>query len=587
VGKAAGLPKRSHRIHVRLLPLAVLLFTIIALPSARDQHAFAAGLDVRSEASPAPAASGLNIADEALKDVNTWQGQCFTWVKDVVERATGAQMGWGYRAGYLAGGAVEVPLAEAARGDVIQLSNESISGTGTFYLGLHTAIVLENLGGGKFDAIDSNQNWDEVVRLRPNYDPAASAARYAGITVRVYRFPGGSATDAPPPASTELGEGDLAVVSADGDCLRIRSAPSLSGARLDCLPDGSSVAITGAAVMGDGLEWLPVSTSLGSGWMAAMYLAPASSSAAPSAPAAADLNDSSEPSAIPVIGVANVLAVPPAGGITRGVAGTNDPAALAAAQPFPVQTLSVFDVASQQYLTFIPGAPALVNTLNTSTLLAGDVVTIRRASTGGATSMAPTSIAVTGATAFSTPPSGGLTLGVAGTSDIATLLAAQAFPVQTLLAWDVASQKYLTHIPGAPAMVNTLNSSNLAADAVVIIRRADSTVVTVTADQRTATISYYYCEQGSNSAAIGDGGGFCGAMASGQIVYEGAAACAPGYMGQRFTIIGDPSGRTYTCADTGSAVSGEHRDIFFQNSDDAWVWWVAMGTNVATIEIVQ
>lgn len=561
----------------------MLLFTIIALPSARDQHAFAAELDVRSAASPAPAATGLNIADEALKDLNTWQGQCFTWVKGVVERATGAQMGWGYRAGYLAGGAVEVSLADAVRGDVIQLSNESISGTGTFYLGLHTAIVLENLGGGKFDAIDSNQNWDEVVRLRPNYDPAASAARYAGITVRVYRFPGGSATDAPPPALTELGEGDLAVVSADGDCLRIRSAPSLSGARLDCLPDGSSVAITGAAVMGDGLEWLPVSTSLGSGWMAAMYLTPASSSAAPSAPAAADLNDSSSV----VTGDANVLPVPPAGGITRGVAGTNDPAALAAAQPFPVQTLSVFDVASQAYLTFIPGAPALVNTLNAGTLTAGDVVTIRRASTGGATSVAPTSIAVSGATAFSTPPAGGLTLGVAGTNDIVTLLAAQPFPVQTLLAWDVTSQKYLTHIPGAPALVNTLNSSNLSPGAVVIIRRDDAGSVAVTADQRTATISYYYCEQGTNSAAIGDGGGFCGAMASGQIVYEGAAACAAGYMGQRFTILGDPTGRTYTCADTGSAVAGEHRDIFFHNSDDAWAWWVQMGTNVATIEIVQ
>ncbi len=565
----------------------MLLFTIIALPSARDQHAFAAGIDARSEASPAPAASGLNIADEALKDLNTWQGQCFTWVKDVVERATGAQMGWGYRAGYIAGGAVEVPLAEAVRGDVIQLSNESISGTGTFYLGLHTAIVLENLGGGKFDAIDSNQNWDEVVRLRPNYDPVASAARYTGITVRVYRFSGGSATDTPPSASTELGEGDLAVVSADGDCLRIRSAPSLSGTRLDCLPDGSPVAITGAAVMGDGLEWLPVSTSLGSGWMAAMYLAPTSSSSAPTAPSAPAAAELSESSSVPVAGDANVLPAPPSGGITRGVAGTNDPAALAAAQPFPVQTMFVFDVASQQYLTFIPGAPALVNTLNTSTLGAGDVVTIRRAVTGGATSLAPTSIAVSGATAFTTPPSGGLTLGVAGTNDVATLVAAQPFPVQTLLAWDVGSQTYLTHIPGAPAIVNTLNSSNLRPDSIVIIRRDESGSVTVTADHRTATISYYYCEQGTNSAGIGDGGGFCGAMASGQIVYEGAAACAPGNMGQRFTISGDPTGRTYTCADTGSAVTGEHRDIFFHNSDDGWAWWLQMGTNVATIEIVQ
>ena len=577
------MPKRSHRIRVRLLPLAVLLFMVIALPSARDQRVFAAGIDTSWNDATAPSASGLNIADEALQDLGTWQGQCFTWVKDVVQRATGATMGWGYRDGYLSGGAVEIALADAVRGDIIQLADDSNSGAGAFYLGLHTAIVLENLGGGKFDAIDSNQNWDEVVRLRPNYDPMASAARYAGISVHVYRFPGGSSIDAPAPVSTELSAGDLAVVSADGDCLRIRSAPGLSGTRLDCLADGKTVTITGAAVMGDGLEWLPVSTELGSGWMAAIYLAPASSSDLFSAPAAVDLSAPSDPA---VTGDANVLAVPPAGGITRGVAGTNDPATLAAAQPFPVQTVAVFDVASQQYLTFIPGAPALVNTLSASTLQPGDVVTIRRSETGAATGGAPTSLAVAGATAFVTPPAGGLTLGVAGTTDIAALLAAQPFPVQTLLAWDVASQKYLTYIPGAPEIVNTLNSSNLSADTVVIIRRNDSTSVTVTTDQRTATISYYYCQQGTNPAGIGDGGGFCGAMASGQIVYEGAAACAPGYMGQRFTIVGDPNGRTYACADTGSAVSGEHRDIFFQNSDDAYAWWVQMGGNAATINIV-
>ena len=554
---------------------------VIALPSARDQHAFAADLDVNSGAAAAPSASGLNIADEALKDLGTWQGQCFTWVKDVVQRATGATMGWGYRDGYLSAGAVEISLAEAARGDIIQLADDSNSGAGAFYLGLHTAIVLENLGGGVVDAIDSNQNWDEVVRLRPSYDPAASAARYVGISMHVYRFPGGSAVDAPAPTPTELSAGDLAVVSADGDCLRLRSTPSLSGTRLDCLADGSTVTITGSAVTADGLEWLPVSTTLGSGWMAAMYLAAAPLGA--SAPAAADLNEVVETS---VEGAANVLAVPPAGGLTRGVAGTNDPTTLVAAQPFPVETLFVFNVGTQQYLTFIPGAPAMVNTLNTSTLQPDDVVTVRRASSGAATDGTPTAIAATGASAFPTPPAGGLTLGIAGTSDIQTLLAAQPFPVQTLFVFDVVTQKYLTYIPGAPAIVNTLNSSNLSADAVVIIRRDDSTLVTVTTDQRTASITYYYCQQGTNPASIGDGGGFCGAMASGQIVYEGAAACAPGYMGQRFTILGDPSGRTYTCADTGSAVAGEHRDIFFHTSDDGYAWWVQVGST-ATIEIVN
>jgi len=58
------------------------------------------------------------------------------------------------------------------------------------------------------------------------------------------------------------------------------------------------------------------------------------------------------------------------------------------------------------------------------------------------------------------------------------------------------------------------------------------------------------------------------------VVYEGAAACAAQNMCQRFKILGDPNGRIYTCTDTGSAVHGEHRDIFFHNSDDGYQWWL-------------
>lgn len=164
---------------------------------------------------------------------------------------------------------------------------------------------------------------------------------------------------------------------------------------------------------------------------------------------------------------------------------------------------------------------------------------------------------------------------------------AQPFPVQKLLAWDVPSQSYLTYITDAPAIVIPLNLSNLSTDTVVIIRRDASAAVALMTEQRTATVSYYYCVQVSNSAGIGDGGGFCGSMASGQMVYEGAVSCVPGHMDQWFTIQGDPNSGTYTCADTGGAVADEHRDIFFQNSDDAWAWWMQMGSNIVTIEIVQ
>ena len=100
-----------------------------------------------------------------------------------------------------------------------------------------------------------------------------------------------------------------------------------------------------------------------------------------------------------------------------------------------------------------------------------------------------------------------------------------------------------------------------------------------------ATISFYYCTQGDTPSG-GDGGGFCGAMRDGTIVYEGAAACAWTYLGQRFRIVGDPTGRIYTCHDTGSAVHGLHRDIFFHEAADGWPWLWSVGTT-AILEILE
>ena len=107
----------------------------------------------------------------------------------------------------------------------------------------------------------------------------------------------------------------------------------------------------------------------------------------------------------------------------------------------------------------------------------------------------------------------------------------------------------------------------------------------VAGDVIEVTISFYYCEQG-DTASGGDGGGFCGAMRDGTVVYEGAAACALTYLGQQFRIVGDPTGRTYTCHDTGNAVLGLHRDIFFHNASDGWPWLWSVGTS-AVLEIVR
>lgn len=103
-------------------------------------------------------------------------------------------------------------------------------------------------------------------------------------------------------------------------------------------------------------------------------------------------------------------------------------------------------------------------------------------------------------------------------------------------------------------------------------------------DRVVATVSFYYCSPGSKGPA-GDGGAWCGVMRDGNVVYPGAAACDYAYLGQQFRIEGDPTGRVYTCNDTGSAVHGLHRDIWFHSSDDGWRWQRDVGKR-AVIEVL-
>jgi hypothetical protein len=284
------------------------------------------------------------------------------------------------------------------------------------------------------------------------------------------------ATDPP------LAEGTRAIVRADGDCLNLRTAPTIGASKIVCLPEGSFVTVTGASVQGPEFRWAPVTNGALNGWAADLYLEPAPIVAAtPPPPVSTTTTD----------GTPNVFAAPNPGRFRLGVSGTDDPAALAAAQSFPVEAIFKLN-GNGQWLFFLVGAPSFVNTLTTVNLFPTDIVLLKRSLTS----------------------------------------------------------------------------------------------TTSTAQRVQASISYYYCEQGTIVAGIGDGGGFCGAMANGQVVYEGASACASGKMGQKFRILGDPTARIYTCADTGSAVTGEHRDIFFHNSDDGYNWWKQVG-NTATIEILN
>lgn len=309
------------------------------------------------------------------------------------------------------------------------------------------------------------------------------------------------------------------------------------------------------------------------------------------------------------------LVTPPPGGLTLGFAGTTSPLAVIEAQPFGVAGITVIDRATQQFLVYIPGAPDFVNSLNDQTLTPDAVVIVRRDDAGDepvvATSRARTAENAGKPFALAAPPEGGLTMGMAGTTDPDVLVAAQSFEVKAVALFDIAEQRWLIFVPGAPEGVNTLSSESLKTDSFVAIRsvspvvevsqpaeaadepqsvgRGDSAAEQPHAGLRslgTGRISVYYCEGGPQTGRWGDGGGWCGHFASGKRVYEGGAACAREYRGQRFKIAGDPLDRTYVCEDTGGAVHGNTRDIFFWNSDDAQRWTRVVGTH-AEVFVVE
>ncbi|MFA7249097.1 MAG: SH3 domain-containing protein [Dehalococcoidia bacterium] len=256
---------------------------------------------VRSEGASAQTASASQnygaIARTALAAVNQQRGECFLWVRAVVQAAVGRTIGYDYHAGYLQAGGIEVPLATARDGDLIQIANPASTSANVDYPGLHTAIVLDNLGGGKFRVIDSNMNFDGIVHIREDYVPTEIAARYPGLVVRVYRIEGTPApvspitvAPAPRPAITTVPAPGAAVsVAADGDCLRVRSAPGLSGTVLGCLPTGAGARVTQSGPEVDGYHWVQVSSGGLTGWVAAEYLAAASSNSAAPAPSSATI----------------------------------------------------------------------------------------------------------------------------------------------------------------------------------------------------------------------------------------------------------------------------------------------------------
>ncbi len=71
-----------------------------------------------------------------------------------------------------------------------------------------------------------------------------------------------------------LPPGSSAVVRAEGECLRLRETPGLSGRAITCLAEGTTVLILPSVQTADALRWQLVNTGQLTGWVADQYLAP-------------------------------------------------------------------------------------------------------------------------------------------------------------------------------------------------------------------------------------------------------------------------------------------------------------------------
>lgn len=323
---------------------------------------------------PASAAStdaGARIVEIAQQSLHAQEGQCFPWVRRVVQAATGRAMGFGYREGYLTGGAIEVSLAEVRAGDIVQIADDSDLGPGASYPGLHTSIVMHRQGNGLLTVIDSNSQWDGVVRIREDYDPQAAATRYSNLSVHAYRF--SFAGDGPPATpqtfvandggqgsqSATLTPGSTARVAGDGQCVNLRAGAGVGHARITCVADGSFVEVLDGTVQADGYTWQYVQTGWGAGWMADEFLVPVSSTP-PSTPTPTPAPNPSSP----VSGTPGTLtgSLPTRGGpgIVMWAGGPMESLLIAAANG-GCSVLSTWVTVDGRFLGYTAGAPAFVN----------------------------------------------------------------------------------------------------------------------------------------------------------------------------------------------------------------------------------
>jgi len=83
----------------------------------------------------------------------------------------------GYQQGYARAGGVEVPSADAVKGDIIQVTpvGSTDATVDSMYAAgrtaLHAAIVVANNGSNSFYVIDSNWGRNELVHHHNDFNP--------------------------------------------------------------------------------------------------------------------------------------------------------------------------------------------------------------------------------------------------------------------------------------------------------------------------------------------------------------------------------------------------------------------------------
>ena len=336
--------------------------------------ALALGL-VAAPAGRADAATTVNgpsaaaaLTSTALASLGKFEGECFPFVQRVVKSVLGKSIGADYRLGYLQAGGVEVTLAAAQAGDIIQLIDDRNTSPSADYPGMHTAIVMENYGGGKFRVVDSNASYDGMVRVR-DYEPRTIALRYPYISIHAYHLidtpvpangivPPGASSGGTAVAPVPLTPGAQAVVAADGDCLRVRAVPTLSGNILTCMPTGASLTIAGGAAEADGFKWLRITGANGtSGWAVEQYLrgVPAATSTA-----GAQTAEVTPPPAPSTTGKIVSGTIPATGGAGLIVFGGGSREELFTASGCPKATAAFWTSQNGTFVTYIPAATVAV-----------------------------------------------------------------------------------------------------------------------------------------------------------------------------------------------------------------------------------